>query len=84
MKSLLTMSNIKIVIGLLLGFAIGFVCAIAGIPSPAPPVLIGALVVVAMTVGWTATDYFFAHRPNKHVENCGGPTGVPGSEQKDK
>ena len=84
MKFLLTMSNVKIVIGLVLGFGIGLVCAVAGIPSPAPPVLIGASVVLAMTIGWTLTDRMFARRPNRHIEHCGGPTGLPGSDPKDK
>ncbi len=83
MKAWLTKSNIKVVIGMALGFAIGLVCAVAGIPSPAPPVLIGALVVVSMTFGWTVTDRIFAHRSNKHAKFCGGPTGLPGSERKE-
>ena len=42
---------IKIAIGLLLGFGIGFACRLLGIPSPAPPAIEGALPVVAMTIG---------------------------------
>jgi XapX domain-containing protein len=41
-----------LVIGSLLGLAIGAVCRACDIPSPAPPTPIGALLVVAMTCGY--------------------------------
>ena len=41
----------KIALGLILAFAIGVACRLATIPLPAPPVLIGALLVLAMTLG---------------------------------
>ncbi len=69
--------TLKIAIGLLLGFAIGVGCRLGHIPSPAPPVLSGALLVVAMTVGWILTDRWFAQRPKLNEANCGGPTGLP-------
>ena len=40
----------KSAIGLALAFAVGFICRAFGIPSPAPPVILGALLVMAMTV----------------------------------
>ena len=43
--------NVRFVIGLLLGVAIGFGCRALGIPSPAPPALVGAPLEVAMTLG---------------------------------
>lgn len=68
--------NAKIVSGLALGFAIGFACSLIGLPLPAPPVLIGALLVVAMTSGYLLTDrYLCAHRPKTQSNNCGGPSG---------
>lgn len=42
--------------GILLGLGIGITCRWADIPLPAPPKLVGALLVVAMTVGFVATD----------------------------
>ena len=45
----------KAVIGLALAFALGFACRAFGIPSPAPPVIMGALFVVAMTAGYIRT-----------------------------
>ncbi len=65
----------KVALGLLLAFTIGVVCRMAFIPLPAPPVLIGALVVLAMTLGYVVTDRFASHREAKHRHLCGGPTG---------
>ena len=75
--TILTTTNAKILAGLLFGFLIGLGCAVFGIPSPAPPVIIGALLVVSMTVGWILTDRAFAHRPSHHAGDHGGPTGQP-------
>lgn len=63
--------------GLLLAFVIGVGCRLADIPLPAPPVLIGALLVLAMTLGYVATDNLAAHRASKSRALCGGPTGAP-------
>lgn len=71
---------LKTIIGLMLGFGIGLGCRLGGIPSPAPPVLTGALLVLAMTLGWTLVDYWASHRPKANVDLCGGPTGTPGGE----
>lgn len=68
----------KVVIGLLLGFAIGVGCRWFDIPVPSPPKLVGALLVVAMTVGYAMTDRVLsgnAARKSTTAELCGGPTG---------
>ncbi|HEC27863.1 MAG TPA: XapX domain-containing protein [Gammaproteobacteria bacterium] len=65
----------KIVLGIILAFSIGAICRLSGIPVPAPPVIVGALLVVAMTVGYILVDHFSGHRPNKNRKHCGGPTG---------
>lgn len=44
-------------IGVALGLAIGSTCRWFDIPLPAPPKLVGALLVVAMTAGFVATDW---------------------------
>ena len=68
--------NHKTLIGLALGFAIGLGCSLLAIPVPAPPVLVGALLVVAMTLGYTLTDRYLARsRPCAQAGNCGGPSG---------
>lgn len=67
----------KVAFGLLLAFAIGVACRLAGIPLPAPPVLIGAVLVLAMTLGYVVTDRIAAHREAKSRPLCGGPSGQP-------
>ena len=68
----------KSVIGLVLAFAVGFACRAFGIPSPAPPVILGALLVMAMTVAYIVVDRSMA-RPADNAVNCAGPSGLPPS-----
>ena len=42
----------KSMIGIVLAFAFGFSCRAFGIPSPAPPLILGALLVMTMTIGY--------------------------------
>jgi XapX domain-containing protein len=44
-------------IGLLLGLGIGAACRWFDIPVPEPPRIVGALLVVTMTLGFVGTDY---------------------------
>ena len=44
------------VFGLLLGLTIGAGCRYFDLPLPAPPTLVGALLVVFMTSGFVLTD----------------------------
>jgi XapX domain-containing protein len=67
--------NWKLCVGLLLGLGIGFGCRWLGVPVPAPPALVGALLVVTMTTGYTLTDRLLASRPSRNHIHCGGPTG---------
>jgi XapX domain-containing protein len=71
----------KIILGLFLGFGIGFFCSWMGIPSPAPPVLPGALLVLAMTIGYLLADRIAKHRINSTKHLCGGPTGESHSSE---
>jgi XapX domain-containing protein len=48
--------------GLLMAFAIGALCRWFDIPSPAPPKLVGAMLVVAMTVGFLLTEHIVGVR----------------------
>ena len=50
----------KLAAGLLLGLVIGAGCRWFDIPVPAPPKLVGALLVVAMTVGYMAVEKLVA------------------------
>lgn len=65
----------KILLGLLLGLLIGAGCRWFDIPSPSPPTLVGALLVVAMAAGYSVTDRYIARPPATTQHLCGGPTG---------
>ncbi len=72
----------KIAAGIILGLLIGAGCRWFDIPVPSPPRLVGALLVVAMTVGYLATDKLMATKFSARGsattrELCGGPTGTP-------
>lgn len=67
--------DLKLLIGLALGFAIGLGCRLAGVPSPAPPVLVGALLVLAMTCGYVVADRWLVRRTALRRDDCGGPSG---------
>lgn len=47
-------------IGIVMGLAIGFVCRYFDLPLPAPPKLVGSLIVVAMTLGFMTGGLFHA------------------------
>jgi XapX domain-containing protein len=51
---------LQIAFGIVIAFGIGAGCRWFDIPSPAPPKLVGALLVVAMTLGFLGTDYLLA------------------------
>jgi XapX domain-containing protein len=59
----------KIILGFVLAFAIGAVCRLARIPSPAPNALLGSLLVVAMSVGYIAAERALA-RPNQAASHA--------------
>jgi XapX domain-containing protein len=48
------------VIGFAVGLAVGAVCRWFDIPSPAPPRIIGAVILIAMTLGFIAGGRFVA------------------------
>ncbi|MEM4990430.1 DUF1427 family protein [Collimonas sp. H4R21] len=52
----------KIVLGLLLSFAVGAACHLAQIPVPSPPVLSGAILVFMMSSGYWLVDRYLAAR----------------------
>lgn len=69
-----TTQRVKVGLGLVLGLAVGATCRLLDIPSPAPPVLIGALLVVSMTVGYITIDRWTT-REARLKPLCGGPDG---------
>jgi len=69
----------KIVIGFMLSFLIGAGCRYFDIPAASPPVLPGALIVLAMTLGYTSMDRVLIRKGRAATTKnlCGGPTGLP-------
>jgi XapX domain-containing protein len=47
---------LKLILGLFIAFLVGAACRFFDIPAPAPPALTGALLVMAMSFGYVATD----------------------------
>jgi XapX domain-containing protein len=69
----------KLLIGVIVAFVVGAGCRYFDIPVPSPPVLPGAFLVVAMTLGYSTVDRTLARdkenvATTKHL--CGGPTGT--------
>jgi XapX domain-containing protein len=54
----------KTALGFVVAFLLGLVCRVFDIPSPAPPVLTGALLVLAMTLGHSVADWVMRRRPD--------------------
>jgi XapX domain-containing protein len=54
-------------LGIVLGLAIGMSCRWFDIPLPAPPKLVGALLVVAMTAGFVGTELLLKSRNHSSV-----------------
>jgi XapX domain-containing protein len=52
----------KGLIGLMVGFLLGAMCRWLDIPVPSPPKLLGALLVVATTIGYMAADRVLTKR----------------------
>lgn len=68
----------KILLGAIVAFLISAGCRFFDVPVPSPPVLPGALLVVAMTLGYSITDRTLIRKAQlsttKHL--CGGPIGM--------
>lgn len=71
----------KPLIGLAVALLLGFACRTFSIPSPAPPVVLGALLVIAMILGYQLVDRWLAQHPARHAANCGGPSGRTAEEE---
>jgi XapX domain-containing protein len=70
---------VKIAIGFILSFIIGAGCRYFDIPAASPPVIPGALIVLAMTLGYSSMDRFLTGKDRAATTKnlCGGPTGLP-------
>jgi XapX domain-containing protein len=82
----MTGEYMKIIIGLFLCFVIGAACRFFEVPVPAPPALMGALLVVAISSGYILTDRFLARRPRTRflgvgpAESCKGDSENKGDD----
>ena len=57
----------KGLIGLFIGFLLGAMCRWLDIPVPSPPKLLGALLVVATTIGYMTADRFLTKRMDERA-----------------
>ncbi len=53
---------IKITIAVMIGFMVGALCRWFDLPVPAPPQLLGVLLIASITLGYILTDRFIARR----------------------
>lgn len=67
----------KFFVGLIISFAVGVACRIFDIPVGSPSILPGAFIVVAMTAGYSGTNYLLVARSKRATTShlCGGPAG---------
>jgi XapX domain-containing protein len=68
----------KFIIGLLISFAVGVSCRFFDIPVGSPAAIPGALLVVAMTMGYSSANALLNRRNQLATTShlCGGPTGA--------
>lgn len=52
----------KILLGVLIGLGIGAATRWFDVPVPAPPTLVGALLVLSVTLGYVGADWYLASR----------------------
>jgi XapX domain-containing protein len=69
-----------------LSFVIGAGCRYFDIPAASPPVIPGALIVLAMTLGYASMDRLLTNKNPESVATtkqlCGGPSGLPASKSR--
>jgi XapX domain-containing protein len=77
---------VKFLMGIVVSFLIGAGCRYFDIPAPGPSAIPGALLVLAVTVGYATTDKLFQRRGQvvRSAPLCGGPAGTSASEDKAK
>jgi len=55
----------KILLAFCLAFMVGAACRWFDVPVPAPPKLLGALLIITTTIGYMVTDVYLAWRAGK-------------------
>lgn len=73
----------KFLIGLIISFLVGAGCRFFDLPVGSPAVVPGALLVLAMTLGYSSTDRMISKQRVATMKPlCGGPTGETASAKK--
>jgi len=54
--------TIRLIAGYLLAFAIGVACRLANIALPAPTAMLGAIIVLAIILGYPSADRLYAQQ----------------------
>jgi XapX domain-containing protein len=78
---------VKAILGLMLGLLIGAACKFFDIPVPSPPKLVGAMLVVSMTLGYVMTDRYMTAKSKPAATTsamCGEPTGDTAAAERDR
>lgn len=72
-------SRMRFIVGLVISFAVGVGCRYFDIPVGSPAVIPGALLVLAMTMGYSSTNKILNRRSKLATTShlCGGPSGAP-------
>ncbi len=52
------MEPFKLIIGFTVAFLLGAMCRYLGVPIPAPPTIIGVMLILAVTCGAMAVDWY--------------------------
>ena len=75
----------KLLIGIVVSFFVGAGCRYFDIPVPSPPVIPGALLVVAMTLGYSSTSRLLDAKGSFATAShlCGGPSGSSVKNEQD-
>ena len=72
----------KFLIGLIISFLVGAGCRYFDLPVGSPAVVPGALLVLAMTLGYSSTDKLMSKQRMATMKPlCGGPTGEAASKK---
>ena len=74
----------KFLIGVVVSLVVGAGCRFFDIPVPSPPVIPGALLVLAMTIGYSSANALLNRKGSlaTTAHLCGGPTGSPAASAK--
>jgi XapX domain-containing protein len=71
----------RLILGFVLAFAIGALCRVARIPSPAPNALLGSLLVVAMSTGYMVVEQALARQPHPVLKTAHAvPSSIDGAK----